>query len=262
MSTKKEDEMILCFEKDIIDDSLLESGNPNVRHLVESIISIPGLSKFVRRGDAETDTTMLQPIPYCLIMCTSTKRVLSYKRSKKGGEARLHDMYSVGFGGHVNADDAFNYLQHHVNHHLLAPIEGYRELINSSLCRELFEELEIREDIGTRTEPLPMYIYDSSTEVSSVHFGLPYICLIDDESSVKQKEDAVVELEWLDVTKDSIEKLNFESWSKIVLKFMLSSVPSELPSEKLVSIADKYQLPLSVVVDITNDILSTTQEEN
>ena len=58
---------------------------------------------FVERAHAERDPSLKQPIPYCVVI--QDGKVLLLTRSKKGGEARLHDKLSIGVGGHVEPVD-------------------------------------------------------------------------------------------------------------------------------------------------------------
>ena len=44
----------------------------------------------------------LQIIPY-VVITNHEGQVLRYRRGKKGGEAQLHDQYSIGLGGHIDA---------------------------------------------------------------------------------------------------------------------------------------------------------------
>jgi predicted NUDIX family phosphoesterase len=52
--------------------------------------------RFVPRSDAEHDESMRQIIPYAVFK--NGNEHLLMKRTKKQGEARLHDMYSIGVG--------------------------------------------------------------------------------------------------------------------------------------------------------------------
>ncbi len=58
---------------------------------------------FYPRPAAEADTTIKQIIPYLVLR--DGERVFLMKRTKAGGDARLHDLYSIGVGGHLNPGD-------------------------------------------------------------------------------------------------------------------------------------------------------------
>ena len=63
----------------------------------------PGIARFIDREIAEQSPQYKQIIAYA-IFCHDG-RVLSYARTSKGNEARLHDKYSLGIGGHINPVD-------------------------------------------------------------------------------------------------------------------------------------------------------------
>lgn len=214
----KNDELILCFEK-----SLLDSFNKEnmTAYTLQEILRTPGVMQYKRRGDVETDTSLLQPIPYCIVFCGSTKRILSYKRSKKGGETRLHDMYSIGFGGHININDVKNALKEvdEKDPHVI----GYRCPIRLGAYRELEEELSLTRDDMQVLQLFKWYIYDDTSEVSSVHIGLPYLCLVNKEADIKLAEDTAIELQWLDFDALNDADLNFESWSSIAISKLTTS---------------------------------------
>src|SRR3989304_3778057 len=50
--------------------------------------------EFRRRGDVEEDPSLKQIIPYLIIR--HRHRIFLFQRSTKGGEERLHGLYSVG----------------------------------------------------------------------------------------------------------------------------------------------------------------------
>ena len=58
---------------------------------------------FMRRGDAEEDPTHKQVIPYLVLR--DGERWFLMRRTKGGGDARLHDLWSIGVGGHLNPGD-------------------------------------------------------------------------------------------------------------------------------------------------------------
>ena len=58
----------------------------------------------MERDYAERRPELKQVIPYGIVTCE--ERVLLVRRTKGGGEARLHDKLSIGIGGHINPVDA------------------------------------------------------------------------------------------------------------------------------------------------------------
>jgi predicted NUDIX family phosphoesterase len=55
------------------------------------------------RPEAEQDTSIKQIIPYLVLR--DGDRIFLMKRTKAGGDARLHDHYTIGVGGHLNPGD-------------------------------------------------------------------------------------------------------------------------------------------------------------
>ncbi|MEO6208415.1 MAG: NUDIX domain-containing protein [Candidatus Limnocylindrales bacterium] len=104
--------------------------------------------RFEDRSAAEQDPTRKQVIPYLVLR--DGERYFLMRRSRAGADARLHDRYSIGVGGHLNPGDE-------------GPLGG--------LEREWREELD--------ADFLPTFraiglLNDESTEVGSVHIGIVY----------------------------------------------------------------------------------------
>lgn len=120
------------------------------------------------RGVAEQTEAWKQWIPYCLLTCGDHSlgdfAVFAVQRTRGQGEARLHGSWSLGIGGHIDAED--------VVFDTLGRALG-RESCHRALERELAEEL----DLPLRDQPPPSFlgmINDDSTGVGAVHAGLAY----------------------------------------------------------------------------------------
>jgi predicted NUDIX family phosphoesterase len=165
-------------------------------------------SYFVNRKVAEKDPTKKQIIPYILI--GRGNKILTYLRSKKSGEERLHDLWSVGIGGHVNITDQTAYNSAFVT-------------LSAAIGRELEEELDWGNMLDCTVNNIEEVgvLYDPSNEVGQVHIG--YVMTIDlpaDGSEFpKPHEDTIEQSAWY--TAEEASKLaNLESWSKIILGSM------------------------------------------
>jgi predicted NUDIX family phosphoesterase len=100
------------------------------------------------REEAEVDETWKQVIPYLLLR--DRGRIFLMRRTRAGADARLHDRWSIGVGGHVHPADA-------------DPMAG--------LQREWREELEA----DWSPEPTALgLLNDDSTPVGRVHLGFVY----------------------------------------------------------------------------------------
>jgi predicted NUDIX family phosphoesterase len=58
---------------------------------------------YVPRPAAEIDRSLKQIIPYLVLR--DGDRIFLMKRTRAGGDARLHDHYTIGVGGHLNPGD-------------------------------------------------------------------------------------------------------------------------------------------------------------
>ncbi|MGD0861590.1 MAG: NUDIX domain-containing protein [Candidatus Limnocylindrales bacterium] len=59
--------------------------------------------RYYPRQAAEADATLKQIIPYLVLR--DADRIFLMKRTRAGGDARLHDLYTIGVGGHMNPGD-------------------------------------------------------------------------------------------------------------------------------------------------------------
>jgi predicted NUDIX family phosphoesterase len=104
---------------------------------------------FLRRGDAEEDPTHKQVIPYLVLR--DGERWFLMRRTRAGGDARLHDLWSIGVGGHLNPGDG--------------DVEG-------GLRREWAEEVVA--DFEPAFEAVGL-LNDDTTPVGAVHVGIVFV---------------------------------------------------------------------------------------
>jgi predicted NUDIX family phosphoesterase len=103
----------------------------------------------MRRGDAEEDPAHKQVIPYLVLR--DGGRWFLMRRTKAGGDARLHDLWSIGVGGHLNPGDGD---------------------VAGGLAREWSEEVVA----GFDPEYAPVgLLNDDTTRVGEVHIGFVYV---------------------------------------------------------------------------------------
>ena len=107
---------------------------------------------FRPRSAMETDPAWKQVIPYPVLRDGAAWYLM--RRTRAGGDARLHDRYSIGVGGHVNPDDG-----------------GLDGDLGSALRREWHEELVVDFVPDFRFVGL---LNDDTTAVGEVHLGLVY----------------------------------------------------------------------------------------
>ncbi|MBW3010883.1 NUDIX domain-containing protein [Candidatus Woesearchaeota archaeon] len=162
--------------------------------------------RFIRRGDAETDPSYKQPIPYMLIIHQGTKQIFSYQRSaKEHDEERLRGKWSWGIGGHVEAEG-----------------DWVANPLQSNMLRELQEEVLIPEEASVKTRILG-YINYESDEVSQVHFGLLYVVQVNTDQ-IKPKDKEIDKTTAQFRTVEELEKICgsrkhiVEAWSQIAVR--------------------------------------------
>src|SRR5689334_6274293 len=119
------EERVLCFERKLLEDLGVFQGLSLAIERYLPDVTSPAKTLYLNRSDAEQDKRYKQLIPYVLILCND--KILRYCRGKRGGETRLHGLYSVGIGGHISEED----------HGLFSKAAGYQE----GMRRELMEEV-------------------------------------------------------------------------------------------------------------------------
>jgi predicted NUDIX family phosphoesterase len=150
---------------------------------------------FVERRHAETDATLKQIIPYCVVVRGGD--VFLTRRTSKGGDARLFGKRSIGVGGHIN------------------PVDG-ADVLALGLRREIEEELAID---GAWTVRAVGILNDDSTDVGSVHVGLVHVVRAEGGVRVRETENltggftSAADL----VRLCREERATFETWSALLV---------------------------------------------
>jgi predicted NUDIX family phosphoesterase len=150
-------EDVVVFPKDSLRKYLIGPGLHRVR--IESG-ALLAECRPMKRVEAEADKSVIQLVSVFLVRFGD--RYLTYKRTKRLPESRLHGYYSIAFGGHLNPDDVRPLLD------IFVP-----ELGLPLITRELSEEVKLAPD----SQPSLHYcglLYDDSREVSKQHLGLVY----------------------------------------------------------------------------------------
>ena len=105
--------------------------------------------RYEPRPAMEADPSFKQVIPYLVLR--DGERFFLMRRTRAGGDARLHDRYSIGVGGHLNPGDGG---------------------VLGGLRREWHEELVAAFDPEFRLVGL---LNDDTTDVGAVHIGAVYV---------------------------------------------------------------------------------------
>ncbi len=110
---------------------------------------IVGHGRFAPRPAAEADPSLKQIIPYLVLRDGPSWFLM--RRTRAGADARLHDRYSIGVGGHINPGDG-----------------GLLGGLRREWAEELVADFEPEFDfVGL--------LNDDTTEVGRVHLGVVYL---------------------------------------------------------------------------------------
>jgi predicted NUDIX family phosphoesterase len=187
--TQAAEELVYAVPRDAVLDGSAWRGvrTEGIAALMERI---PRLGSFVPRSAAEVDRTLKQIIPYLVLR--DGERIFLMQRTRAGGDARLHDLYSIGVGGHLNPGD--------------------RDVLGG-LLREWREEIE--------ADFVPSFTFlgllnDDEVDVGMHHLGVVYV------ADAAGRTVGVRETHKLAGSFESIERARavydrMETWSQLVL---------------------------------------------
>lgn len=183
-----------CLEtcrKGLIDDSGM---------LADVVEAIYRDAVFMDRSAAESDPSFKQIIPYVTLCCGDL--LLRIRRKKKQTEQRLHDLFSIGQGGHIN------------------PLGGAQgaALIQAELERELMEEVALAP--GEYILQARGIINDDENDVGSVHLGLWYVAETQN-TEFRTNEPDKIEGAWIPRHEVLAKYDTLETWSQIVADSLL-----------------------------------------
>ena len=201
-----------------------------VRTMYYSYMTTPGSVTMVGRDKAEKDTSLLQPIPYAVIYHMDLENVkeftfdelakniyvLCYRRGSEGGESRLHNAVSIGFGGHINFEDV---------HEAMLDWPDSNPFTHC-VQRELLEELNIKCGIAPdKVLFTGTVFYDPSSEVSSLHICEAVFFCVNYKDGITANESCIKQLEWIslhDLMTGNQEDM--ESWTKNIIVYMRNAL--------------------------------------
>ena len=157
--------------------------------------------RYEPRADMERDPSFKQIIPYLVLR--DGDRYFLMQRTTAGGDARLHGLYSIGVGGHLNPGDGG----------LLGGLE-----------REWHEELV--------ADFLPEFrlvalLNDDTTPVGSVHLGAVYVA---DAAGrpVAIRETDKLRGRFADPVEVAAVVERMETWSRLAFEFLQSRAKAEV----------------------------------
>jgi predicted NUDIX family phosphoesterase len=157
--------------------------------VAEALATIAREGRFVAREAAERDPSHKQVIPYLVLR--DGERWFLMRRTRAGGDARLHDRWSIGVGGHLNPGDGD---------------------VPGGLRREWSEELVA--DFVPEFTPVGL-LNDDTVPVGSVHIGIVYVADAGGRPVTIRETD---KLEGTFVSSDEVAAVRdgMETWSRLV----------------------------------------------
>ena len=186
-----EEQVLVIPRSSIMDDPGWRGVRPADQAEFEALVAAEG--RFESRSRAEHDRSLKQVIPYLVLR--DGERYFLMRRTRAGGDERLHDLYSIGVGGHLNPGDGD---------------------LAGCLQREWREEIEA----GFEPEfELVGLLNDDTTDVGSVHLGA--VCLAD----ARGHSVAIRETDKLSGTFATIAAVaavvdRMETWSRLVFEHL------------------------------------------
>lgn len=156
---------------------------------------------FKPRNILENDSSYKQIIPYAIICCGD--EVYLFKRTKKQTEVRLHNLYSLGVGGHMNPygekiDVA--YMRHELN-------------------REMNEEVIVHKGCIIESIAAIGFLNDDTNDVGKVHLGVLYNINLTNKSIEINEKDKMTG-QWVKKTDLNDYYTQMESWSKLYVDLL------------------------------------------
>jgi len=148
---------------------------------------------FRPRDEVETDPSWKQIIPYLVLR--NGAQLFLMRRTRAGGDERLHERYSIGIGGHVNPPDG-------------DPLGG--------LAREWREEIEA--DFEPQFEPVGV-LNDDDNPVGAVHLGLVFAAQTAGRP-VGIRERHKLKGEFASVDEVAAKADRLETWSALLFDFL------------------------------------------
>jgi predicted NUDIX family phosphoesterase len=171
---------------------------------LEAVLERAGsLGDYVPRPAAEIDRSLKQIIPYLLLR--DGDLVFLMKRTKAGGDARLHDLYTIGVGGHLNPGDAG---------------------VLGGLAREWREEIEA--DFMPEFEFVGL-LNDDTVEVGVHHLGVVYLAEAAGRAvKVRETDKLSGSFEKIEVLRAVYDRM--ETWSQLAFEAIVGSDLLRRPS--------------------------------
>lgn len=183
------------------------------RNLARVLRTVRAASEYRQRSDIEDDPSLQQIIPYCVVHHPHDDTYLLTRRLRRSTEKRLHHLFSLGIGGHVNPGDGESG----------DPVVG-------GLRREWAEEIRCPSPATAR---LVAVLNDDSSPVSKVHLGLVFL-VEPTLGFVDVRETHKLDGESLSLSEMRNRYLSMESWSQLVYDDLVNGATSRAQRSPLI----------------------------
>jgi predicted NUDIX family phosphoesterase len=159
----------------------------------------------MQREQAENDFNVIQLVSAFIIKFGN--KYLTYKRTKRLPESRLHGVYSIPFGGHLNPNDILPLFD------IFDP-----KVANVVLTRELREEIILPKNQMPEIKYIGL-LYDDRREVSLQHLGVVYYVIFQSSKFTIGERGFLTnsKFETLEQIEARIDE--FENWSWLIVDY-------------------------------------------
>jgi predicted NUDIX family phosphoesterase len=187
-------ERVYAVPRDVLFEGVEPWLGVRVRDVAGMLRLVESAGSFVDRAAAEVDASLKQIIPYLVLR--DGERIFLMRRTRAGGDARLHDLYTIGVGGHLNPGDR-------------TPVGG--------LEREWGEEIEA--DFVPEFEFFGL-LNDDTVDVGRHHLGLVYLAdAAGRPARIRETEKLAGSFESIETVLETCDSM--ETWSRLVLDALL-----------------------------------------
>jgi predicted NUDIX family phosphoesterase len=159
------------------------------RAIADTLAAVDAHGRFAPRDDMEEDPSHKQIIPYLVLR--DGERWFLMRRTRAGRDLRLHDLWSIGVGGHLNPGD---------------------EDLAGGLLREWQEELVA--DFVPAFRPFGL-LNDDETPVGAVHLGIVFLADAGGRP-VSIRETDKLRGSFVSTADVAAVRPDMESWSQLV----------------------------------------------
>lgn len=195
------DEEIVVFDTAIRKDYLPEPGLS--RTPLADGEGLIAETRAMSRREAEEDPSVIQLVS--AFVMRHGDRYLTYKRTRRLPESRLHDYFSLIFGGHLTPDDIPGLWN------IFDPVNGH-----VFLQRELSEEIRLPREskLDFRYRGV---IYDESRDLSKQHLGIAFDVFLNEPTFTIGERGFLMQPRWETAEEINRRRGDFENWSLLLL---------------------------------------------